>query len=209
MNIISVLNPKGGSGKTTLAVHLADALRRTDRTLLVDSDIQGSARDWRAAGDSPLPVIGIDRPSLDKDVLSVGSDYEWVVIDGASKLEKMVAAAVKASDLILIPIQPSPLDIWACASLVEVIQTRQKVTDGTPVAAFVLTRVKKNTVLARDAIRAIQEFGLPLFQGSIHDRTLLARSLANGQTVLDIEPNGEAAWEIRHLEKQVREAFSG
>ena len=208
--VIAVLNPKGGSGKTTIAIHLARALHlRGERTLLVDSDVQGSARDWSAAGqetDGP-PVIGLDRPTLDKELQAVGRDYAWVVIDGASKYEQMIASGIKAADLILIPIQPSPLDLWACAPLVEVIQTRQQITDGRPTAAFVVTRAKKSTVLARDVRRAVEGYNFPLLPGAIHDRTAFARALAEGSTVLDYEANGEAAFEISQLTKQVIKAF--
>ncbi len=81
--------------------------------LFANADTQGSARDWHNAGDgmADFPMIGLDRPTLNRDLISLGAPYQWVFIDGATKLEKMIAAAVKAADLVLIPIQPSPLDI--------------------------------------------------------------------------------------------------
>jgi len=208
--IIAVLNPKGGSGKTTLAIHLASALQQSERTLLVDSDIQGSSRDWGAVRPqpSPLAVIGLDRPSLDRDIQAFGDDYAWIVIDGAAKLEKMMASAIKAADLVLIPVQPSPLDLWACAPLVDVIQARQVATDGRPSAAFVLNGVKKGTKIARECGRPLGEFGLPVLRGAIHHRTVLARSLIDGSTALDLDPNGEAAFEVWHVVRQIREAFA-
>lgn len=209
-NIISVLNPKGGSGKTTLSIHLARALHTGgEKVLLVDSDHQGSARDWNEAGDGKagFPVVGLDRPTLDKDVPALAKDYDWLVIDGAAKLEKMIASAVKVSELVLIPVQPSPLDIWACASLVEMIQARQQVLDGVPAAAFIVTRAKKGTRLAREVSDAIAEYGFPILQGAIHDRTIFAKSMTDGSTALDDEPGGAAAFEIKHLLKQIMEAF--
>jgi chromosome partitioning protein len=210
-NVIGILNPKGGAGKTTLAIHLARALHLAgESVLLVDSDPQGSARDWNeAAGEGMgFPVVGIDRPTLDKDIAALSSGYQWVIIDGAAKLEKMSASAVKASDLVLIPVQPSPLDIWACAELVEMIQARHTVTDGVPTAAFQITRAKKGTQLAREVADAVSEYGFPIMNGAIIDRTIFARSLADGRTALDDEPDGPAAWEIRHLMKQIKEAFA-
>lgn len=209
-NVIAVLNPKGGSGKTTLSVHLARALHnRGEKILLVDSDRQGSARDWNEAGGGKggFPIVGLDRPTLDKDVPALGESYGWVLIDGAAKLEKMIASAVKSADLILIPVQPSPLDIWACDSLVEMIQARQHVTDGIPSAAFVVSRAKKGTVLAREVTDAISEYGFPILQGAVHDRTIFAKSMIDGSTVFDEEPEGHAAFEINHLLKQIVEAF--
>ncbi|MBK5930114.1 ParA family partition ATPase [Halochromatium salexigens] len=210
-NVISVLNPKGGAGKTTLAIHLARALHLdNNKVLLVDSDRQGSARDWNEAGDgrSGFPVVGLDRPTIEKELVSLAEGYDWVVIDGAAKLEKMIASAVKASDLVLIPVQPSPLDIWACDSLVEMIQARQQVTDGIPSAAFVVSRAKKGTVLAREVADAVRDYEFPILHGSIHDRTIFAKSMIDGATVLDDEPEGAAAFEIRHLLKQIMEAFA-
>lgn len=209
-NVISVLNPKGGAGKTTLAIHLARALHLDNhKVLLVDSDRQGSARDWSEAGDGKggFPVIGLDRPTIEKELISLAEGYDWVVIDGAAKLEKMIASAVKASDLVLIPIQPSPLDIWACDSLVEMVQARQQVTDGIPSAAFVVSRAKKGTVLAREVTDAISEYNFPILQGAIHDRTIFAKSMIDGATALDDDTEGSAAFEIRHLLKQIKEAF--
>ena len=209
-NIVSVLNPKGGCGKTTLSLHLARALHlQGEKVLLVDSDRQGSARDWSEAGEGKggFPVVGLDRPTLDKEVSSLGQDYAWVVVDGAAKLEKMIASAVKAADLILIPVQPSPLDIWACDSLVEMIRARQQVTDGIPSAAFVVSRAKKGTSLARQVTDAIRDYGFPILHGAVHDRTIFAKSLIEGSTALDQEPEGTAAFEITHLLKQIMEAF--
>jgi chromosome partitioning protein len=209
-NVIAVLNPKGGSGKTTLAIHLARGLHlRQEKVLLVDSDHQGSARDWSAARDgSPgFPVVGLDRPTLDKEIKALGQDYGWVILDGAAKLEKMIASAVKAAHLVLIPVQPSPLDVWACDSLVDMIHARREVTDGIPAAAFVISRAKKGTQLAREVNKVISEYGFPVLHGSVHDRTVFARALSGGSTALDDEPDGSAAFEINHLLKQVIEAF--
>ena len=209
-NVISVLNPKGGTGKTTLSVHLARALHNSgEKVLLVDSDRQGSARDWNSAGEGKggFPVVGLDRPTLDKDVASLAQGYGWVLVDGAAKLEKMVASAVKVADLVLIPVQPSPLDIWACDSLVEMIQARQQVTDGIPSAAFVVSRAKKGTMLAREVTDAISDYGFPILQGAVHDRTVFAKSMIDGSTVFDEAPEGPAAFEVNHLVKQIVEAF--
>lgn len=87
------------------------------------------------------------------------------------------------------------------------IQARQTVTDGRPAAAFVVTRAKKGTLMAREVADAIKTYGFPILQGTIYDRTVFARSMAGGSTAMDDEPAGPAAWEIHHLLKQIQEAF--
>lgn len=209
-NIVGVLNPKGGCGKTTVALHLAQALSADGSTLLVDTDPQGSARDWaEQAGGDAFPVVGVDRPgALRSTITQLAPSYDWVIIDGAGTLAELTAHAIASVDLVLIPVQPSPLDLWACADLVEQIRQRQALTDGVPAAAFQVTRAKRGTQLAREIRDVIREYDLPLLDGNIHDRTVFARALSEGKTALDIEPAGQAAWEIQHLTKQIQEAFT-
>ena len=127
--VIAVLNQKGGAGKTTLSTNLSHSfLLKGQKTLLIDADPQGSARDWREVNpDCPLPVVGLDRETISKDLEAIWSGYDLVVIDGAPQLEKMSIAIVKIADLILIPVQPSPYDIWACADLIDIIKDRQEI----------------------------------------------------------------------------------
>lgn len=206
-NIIAVLNSKGGAGKTTIALHVAHALSSHGSTVLVDSDPQGSARDWQEQREEPaFPVVGIDRASIDKDVPPIAKDYDWCVIDGSARIERQIAATVKIADLVIIPIQPSPLEFWAVHGLIETIKARQELTDGAPVAAFQVNRAKKRTQLAREVKAAIEELDVPMFHGAIHDRTVFARALINGTTALDATDE-DARHEIQHLVKQILEAF--
>jgi len=187
MKTISIINQKGGVGKTTLAIHLARGLQlQGNRVLLVDSDPQGSARDWSASvEDQPVPVIGLDRPSLDRDIQKLGHEFDYIIIDGVPSLMNMSVAAVKAADLVLIPIQPSPLDMWASSELVDLVQQRQQITDGGPQAAFVLNRVVKNTRLSGEAKNVLEQSVFPLFETIIHHRQAYSSLLKNGKTVFE------------------------
>ena len=103
--IFALLNQKGGVGKTTLAVHVAAALaRRGRRIMLVDADPQGSALDWSANRQTePLfPVIGLPRPNLHKEVPTHASQYEDVVIDGPPRVNELTRSALLAADMVLI-----------------------------------------------------------------------------------------------------------
>ena len=99
--------------------------------------------------------------------------------------------------------QPSPYDIWACADLVEIIKARQQVTDGKPKAAFVISRLIKNTQVGREIREILEEYQLPVFNSVTTQRVVYVSSASSGQSVLDVETKGEAANEIRALMQEV------
>lgn len=187
MAIISILNPKGGSGKTTLSTNLARALHeRGHKVLLVDSDPQGSARDWHAANeDNPLPLIALDRANNIKSLSGVASGYDFVIVDGAAKLEDMIAASIKVTDVVLIPVQPSPYDLWAASDLVDFIKARQEVTDGKPPARFIISRAIAGTRLGDEVRTALDEQGIGSFATHITQRQVYPQTAAEGGTVFD------------------------
>jgi chromosome partitioning protein len=211
MVVVAVLNQKGGVGKTTLATNLARSLHLEGlKVLLVDSDPQGSARDWGAAGNGELlPVVGLDRPTLDKDLKAVEGGYEWLIIDGAPQAHNLTVAAIKAADVILIPVQPSPYDIWGTSDVVDLVKQRQEVTDGKPRAAMVVSRRVRGTKLGEEIVGALGSYDLPIFAAGTTQRVIYANSAATGTTVLDAEPHGPAAEEIRALTQELKEFTNG
>lgn len=210
MAVVAILNPKGGSGKTTLATNLARALHDCGcRVLIVDSDPQGSARDWHAADrENPVPLVALDRAGSLKTLASMAESYDFIVIDGGAKLESMLAAAIKASDVVLIPVQPSPYDIWATADLVEAIQARQEIADGTPRAAFVITRKIAGTKLGSDVRSALGEHGLPILAAEVVQRQVYPRTAAAGLTVFDAD-NAQARDEIDAVATELQTLAAG
>lgn len=204
MKIISILNPKGGSGKTTLATNLARGLHeRGRRVLLVDSDPQGSARDWHAANEAnPLPLIALDRANNIKTLSSMGNDYDVVLIDGAAKLEDMLAATIKIANHILIPVQPSPYDLWAASDLVDFIKVRQEIMDGKPTADFVVSRAIAGTKLGGDIRTALNEYGLGLCSTTITQRQVYPQTASEGLTVFD-STNVDARQEMEALAAEI------
>lgn len=204
MHVIAVLNQKGGSGKTTIATHLARALQLEGKeVLLVDSDPQGSARDWAAVReDQPVTVVGIDRPTIGRDLKSVARQ-EFVVIDGAPQAADLAVSAIKAADFVLIPVQPSPYDIWATADLMDLVKQRIEVTDGALQAAFVVSRAIKGTRIGSEVAEALHGYDLPVLESRITQRVSYPGTAAAGTTVLDSEPNGDAAAEVRALAAEI------
>jgi len=206
MTTIAVINQKGGSGKTTIATNLAHALKRANaKVLLVDSDPQGSARDWNEANEGGiLPVVGLDRETLPTDLMAIKGGYDFVIIDGAPQVARLAAAAVKACDVVLIPVQPSPYDIWAAEDLVDVIKARQEVTDGIPKAAFVISRSIKNTRLSGEVTEALNGYYLPIFEHGTTQRVIYPTSASEGNTVFS-DPDGPAAKEIEAIAEELME----
>lgn len=209
MRVIAVLNQKGGAGKTTIATHLARALQLAGRdVLLVDSDPQGSARDWAAVrDDQPVPVVGIDRPTIDRDLKNV-TKKEFVVIDGAPQAADLAVSAIKAADFILIPVQPSPYDIWATSDLVDLVKQRIEVTDGKLQVAFVVSRAIKGTKIGEEVTGALEGYGLPILTARVTQRVSYPTTAASGTTVLDAEPHGDAAAEIRAVLEEITQKLN-
>ena len=205
--IVAVLNQKGGAGKTTIATNLAHALQMDGhKVLLVDSDPQGSARDWNAASDGAIvKVVGMDRATLAKDIQSVVDNHDFIIIDGAPQIADLAIAAIKCADMVLIPVQPSPYDIWACEDLVEIIKARQEITNGKPKAAFIISRVIKNTQLGKEIREALEGYGLPVFKNFTTQRVVYAKSAATGSTVLSNDTKEDASNEIRAIAKELKE----
>ena len=209
MKVIAVLNQKGGSGKTTIATHLARGLQLQGHSvLLVDSDQQGSARDWRAVNeDNPVPVIGLDRPTLDKDLKNV-SDKEFVVIDGSPQATNLALSAIKAADFVLIPVQPSPYDVWATSDLVDLVQQRIEMTDGKLKAAFVVSRAIQNTNIGKEVAAVLQDYNLPVLDARIVQRVSYPNSASVGKTVFETESaKSNAVTEITQLVNEVKTFF--
>lgn len=173
--------------------------------LIADSDPQGTARDWRRIhrNDDLLGVVGIDRPTLEKDIPSISHAFDYIIIDGAAKLQEMISSALKAADIVLIPVQPSAADIWGCSELVDLIRARQQVT-GKPKAAFIISRQIVGTRLAADITEALQEFGIHIFNSRTSQRVVYTEALSQGSTVIDLDPQGLASKEVFSITDELR-----
>lgn len=207
--IISFLNQKGGVGKTTISTNLAVSLHLDNqKILLVDSDPQGSLRDWNEANEGKLiPVVGLDRETLAKDIEGVKSDYDIVIIDGAPQSSKLVAAAIKVSHLVIIPVTPSPYDVWACSDLIEIVKARQEVTGGNPICRFLISRSRKGTKLSDDIIEALSGYEIPVLESRTTHREVYAKTAADGLTVHHALKAEDAIDEIINLKNEILEVL--
>lgn len=199
--VISILNQKGGVGKTTLAVHLATALaRKGKRVLLLDADPQGSALDWAAArhGKPLFPVVGLPKSSIHKELPSIASNYEAVVIDGPPRVYEVARSAIMASDLVLIPVQPSPYDVWAAKEIVDMLAEAAVYKPGLK-SAFVINRKIVNTAIGRDVADALSDYPIAVLGSAVCQRVAFAESAAQGLTVFELDADMPGSKEIEAL----------
>lgn len=211
MPVISILNQKGGSGKTTIAINLARAYQLMGRSiLLVDSDKQGSSRDWQSVDkNNPIPLLVLDQVSIDRDIKKVIGQYDYIVIDGSPQATDIATATIRASDFILVPMQPSPFDIWASNNLIDLIEQGRAVNPKLK-AGIVLTRLVKNTKIGAEVGQVISDFGLPVLTSNIGQRTCYPYSASLGKSIFDTErPNSEPVKEINSLANEINELMKG
>lgn len=212
MTVIAVCNQKGGSGKTTVAINLAGAFAEAGMAvLLLDMDPQGSALDWgsiQPALPPPFQVAEIDRSQLLRQARALRREYEVIVIDCPAKFTDSTSAAIRVADFVLVPVQPSPFDVWASDAVTGLVRTRQESTGGMPLAACVISRAINNTSLQRSIGSALEDYGLPVLRSGTTQRVAYATTAAQGKTVFEGRAT-VARREMESIRDEIKEMMHG
>jgi chromosome partitioning protein len=205
MKTIVVANQKGGSGKSTLTVHLAVAAEQAGHgpVVLTDTDPQGTAGDWfnqrkKSGIDTPLyaPLTLSDLLTNLESLDAAGASY--LFIDTAPSVGSVNAELFAAADLVLIPLNPTPADLRALVKGLPLVKQSGKPFN------FILTRVRPNLRNNDGAAMALEALGLVL-PTRMHERVIYAETFAHGKTALEIDPQGIASQELIALWLAVKE----
>jgi chromosome partitioning protein len=210
--IIAVANQKGGSGKTTVSMQLAGAIaRRGNKVLVVDADPQGTATRWAASAEDehpfPASVVGLSAASakVHREVKKFIDDYNYIIIDCPPAADSPVPqSALLIADLVLVPLIPSPLDMWAAVGIRQVIANVSDLNEGLK-SRLVLNQCQPNTTLTQETLEVLPEFGIELANAQLRHRQVYRQSAVFGQTVHDF--GGKASAAIEEMENLTNEVF--
>jgi len=201
MHTIVVNSQKGGSGKTTLCAHLSVQAQRAGdgEVFLIDTDPQGTLTTWHEKREAEAPR----RVELPFDEIESGLNilYQrgvtFCFIDTAPSRTDEILFLFKLAKLVLVPIRPSPSDLWAASATVELLK-RDKIP-----FLFILNQIKANANITAQAVAALSHHG-PVAETFIVDRVPYASAMTDGRTALELTPRGPAAVETAALWKNIK-----
>ena len=196
MKTIVLANQKGGVGKTTLAAHIAVAAERAGDgpTVLLDTDPQASLAAWWNGREAATPAFAPSNLTELADKLQAlhQAGYAYAFIDTPPAITDAIRLVMARADFVLIPTRPSPHDLRAVGSTVELA------LDANCAFAFTVTQAKPNTRLTIQTMAALSEHGV-VAPSIMHDRVDYAASMIDGRTVLEIDPKSRSAAEVAAL----------
>ena len=209
MTVITVAQQKGGAGKTTLVVQLATALAQAGRRVaVVDIDPQASLTGWMrlrehdARDALPIRLSMVGGWRLGSEVERLRREADFIVVDSPPHAAAEAKEAIRAADLVLVPCQPSVLDVWASKATIQAALKEGR----RPL--LVLNRVPPRGKSLDEALEAIAEAGYGALSARLGNRQAFVNGIARGLGVVESEPKSVAADEVRALVDELGAALA-
>lgn len=197
---IGIVNQKGGTGKTTLAINLADGLvGRKQQVLLIDADPQQSVMCWQGVrGNTNFRIQPLRNDDLGDLVKDASHRYDHIIIDAPPSVASTTESILSVVNLAIIPIGPSALDVWSSREIISLIR---QIMTGRPdlTVKLLVCKTIVGTRLSNEARETLMGFGVELFNTSISQRVAFIEAMIVGMSVLEYAPGSTAAKEIRRL----------
>ncbi|MEM6665377.1 MAG: ParA family partition ATPase [Pseudomonadota bacterium] len=210
--IITIAQQKGGSGKTTLSAQLAGVwskTRKNAKVAILDVDPQGSLGEWFEAREQAL---GEDETGLTfrtasgwgarREARALSRDHDLVVVDTPPKSDSDARPAIEAGHMVAVPVQPSPVDLWATRSTLQLAEKEERA------AILVLNRVPPRAALTGEMLEAMAAFDNKISKTRLGNRVAFAASMGQGLTVLETAPASKATAEMTNLAKELHRALA-
>ena len=195
MSIIAIVGNKGGAGKTTLSVNIASGINKQARTAIVDADPQRSSLQWRAFSENDAVSVYEAEEELGPQINQLKEEYERIIIDcPPSVYAPQTNRALEVSSHAIIPVQPSPMDLWATVHIVDAVEKAREVNPSLK-PLLVINQLEPRSMLSRLAREAVQEIGFPVAEAMIRRRAIFRSSILEGKSVYESGKRGDAAAE--------------
>ncbi len=202
--IISFVNQKGGVGKTTAAINLAISLKRKNYSLVfIDADPQGSAIQWHAIeGNTSFEILHHPSPIQATDIQQLSMNYDYVIVDAPPALGEISKAILAATDLAIIPLAPSALDVWSCWETMKMIDEIRPLNPQMEVKLLINRKIP-GTRIGREARETMEKFQLDVFDTELCQRVAFIDAMTYGVSVMQYAPHSKAADEIERLCEEI------
>jgi len=202
---IAVANLKGGCGKSTLSLNLASGLMSRGNSALLDADPQGTLEHWLKASVDGMPSVINASSDIEKAIKSIESEHEYIVIDCPPSLESgHTKQVLDLVDLLLIPVLPSPPDLWSSVHMVDAVKEAQK-TNKKLKSYLVRNQVESRSALSKAMKQAIEFCGLPALKSSLGRRASYRWAALEGISVYQFGKRGDTA--VNDIESVIKEVI--